>query len=105
MLTVRAVPMDATNEMAITDIESALGEVVAIDIVMNQVFSPNMLVAEQPHRATAVRDDRNGSDSGFWTVRPGLVDYPIFDTYLTGLCVVKYNTGSYVGIPAGLNSG
>ncbi len=34
------------NEMAFTDIESALGEVVAIDIVMNQVISPNMLVAE-----------------------------------------------------------
>jgi len=46
MLMVRTVPMDTTNEMALTDIGSALGEVAAIDILANQIISPNMLVAE-----------------------------------------------------------
>jgi len=46
MLTLRAVPIDETNEMAFTDIGSALGEVAAIDILTNQIISPNMLVAE-----------------------------------------------------------
>jgi len=46
LLTVRSVPNDATNEMALTDVGSALGKVAAIDILANQIISPNMLVAE-----------------------------------------------------------
>jgi flagella basal body P-ring formation protein FlgA len=46
MLTQRSVPVDETTEMALTDIGSALGKVAAIDILTNQMISPNMLVAE-----------------------------------------------------------
>jgi flagella basal body P-ring formation protein FlgA len=38
--------MDATNEMAFTDIGSAVGKVAAIDILENQPVTPNMLIAE-----------------------------------------------------------
>jgi flagella basal body P-ring formation protein FlgA len=46
MLALVTVPMDATNEMAFTDIGSALGKVAAIDILANQPIAPNMLVSE-----------------------------------------------------------
>jgi flagella basal body P-ring formation protein FlgA len=46
MLTLRTIPMDATNEMALTDRASTVGKVAAIDILANQMISPNMLVAE-----------------------------------------------------------
>ncbi|MGD8486488.1 MAG: SAF domain-containing protein [Chloroflexota bacterium] len=46
MLTLRSVPMDASNDMAITDIGTALGRVPAIDILENQIVTPNMLEAQ-----------------------------------------------------------
>jgi hypothetical protein len=46
MLILVTVPMDATNEMAFTDIGSAVGKVAAIDILENQPVTPNMLIAE-----------------------------------------------------------
>lgn len=46
-------------------------------------------------------DDRNGALPGFWTVKTA--GQP--DEYLRGDYIVRYNTTSYPGIPAGLNPG
>lgn len=46
-LTLREVPPDASNAMALTDIELARGEMAAIDIVENQPITPNMFVSGQ----------------------------------------------------------
>jgi flagella basal body P-ring formation protein FlgA len=46
MLSVRSIPTDLTNEMALTDRASAVGRVAAIDILPFQPISPNMLVAD-----------------------------------------------------------
>jgi flagella basal body P-ring formation protein FlgA len=46
MVTLVTVSPDATNEMAFTDVASAVGRVVAIDILANQPITPNMLVDE-----------------------------------------------------------
>jgi hypothetical protein len=46
MLTVRAVPLDDTNSMALSDPASALGKVAAIDILPFQMITPNLLVDE-----------------------------------------------------------
>lgn len=43
-------------------------------------------------------DDRNGDAPGFWGPTPD-------DEYLDGDYMVRYNTESYAGIPAGLNPG
>jgi flagella basal body P-ring formation protein FlgA len=46
MLTLRNVPLDASSDMAITDIGTAVGRVPAIDILENQIVTPNMLEAQ-----------------------------------------------------------
>ena len=46
MLTQPSVPLDATNEMALTDPVLAHGKQAAIDILPNQVITPNMLVGD-----------------------------------------------------------
>jgi flagella basal body P-ring formation protein FlgA len=43
MLVLMTVPMDATNEMALTDPEAVIGRVTAIDILEDQPITPNML--------------------------------------------------------------
>jgi flagella basal body P-ring formation protein FlgA len=42
MLVFITVPMDATNEMALTDPEAAIGKIAAIDIREDQPITPNM---------------------------------------------------------------
>jgi flagella basal body P-ring formation protein FlgA len=42
MLVFITVPMDATNEMALTDPEAAIGKIAAIDILEDQPITPNM---------------------------------------------------------------
>jgi hypothetical protein len=46
MLTVWTVPIDETNEMALTDPALVCGRTAAIDILPNQPIAPNMLVPE-----------------------------------------------------------
>ncbi len=46
MLTSRSVPIDVTNEMALTEPTEALGKVAAIDILQFQMITPNLLVDE-----------------------------------------------------------
>jgi len=46
MLTVRSVPIDPTNEIALTDRAEVLGKVAAIDILPFQMITPNLLVDE-----------------------------------------------------------
>lgn len=46
-------------------------------------------------------DDRNGTDPGFWTVSAGVEG----GTFLVGDYMVRYNSTSYSGVPAGLNPG
>lgn len=43
-------------------------------------------------------DDRNGDEPGFWGPTPD-------GEYLDGDYIVRYNTKSYTGVPAGLNPG
>ena len=46
MITVRAVPLDDTNAMALAEPAEALGKVAAIDILQFQMITPNLLVSE-----------------------------------------------------------
>lgn len=45
-LAVRSVPVDLTNEIALTDRAEVLGNVAAIDILPFQMITPNLLVDE-----------------------------------------------------------
>jgi flagella basal body P-ring formation protein FlgA len=67
MVTVRQVPLDATNEMALGDLEQAVGEVSAIDIVADQAITPNMFLgwtasAAEPHPIPTERTQSSVSD-------------------------------------------
>jgi hypothetical protein len=46
MLIARAVPLDGTNSMALSDPASAFGKVAAIDILPFQMITPILLVDE-----------------------------------------------------------
>ena len=46
MLVLITAPMDATNEMALTDAGAVVGRVTAIDILEDQPITPNMLADE-----------------------------------------------------------